>query len=228
MKYIFAFIFSVIGLSAMGQQISYNQWKEKAKTEINLRPEYGNLPKDKEQIKADNDFIATVLKLDTTRQKASENLVKLGFSYLYQGDLQTAMFRFNQAWLLNPKNENAYWGFAAVYFSFNDDVEALKQLEKGLLLNPNSANLLTDKATIYTGYHVSKNDMTYLDKAISLFNKSYKIDPLNQNTLFKLSAAYYYKNDCANAWRYYNECVKLGGRSISPGYADALRKQCKL
>jgi tetratricopeptide (TPR) repeat protein len=226
MKSLFLFFISLISLASFAQQVNYAQWKEEAKSEINLVPEYGNATKTKEQIAVDDDFIKVCLKEDGTYQKASGHMVKLGFKYLYQGDIKTAMRRFNQAWLLDHKNENAYWGFGAIYFTFSDYAEALKQLDKGLVINPNSSNILTDKATIYNGYFISKHDINDLNKAIALFNQSYKIDPGNQNTLFKMSVAYFYKQDCANAMRYYNECMKLGGQPIPQGYADALKKQC--
>jgi tetratricopeptide (TPR) repeat protein len=128
--------------------------------------------------------------------------------------------------LLDPKKENNYWGLASVYFSFNDYDEALNQLEKGLAINPNSANILTDKATIYAALYYAKQNPEYLDKAISIFNRSYKIDPLNQNMLFKLSVAYFYKKDCVNALKFHNECKKLRGRPITQDYTDALKKMC--
>jgi len=226
MRCIFTLVFSLIVASSFAQQISYADWKEEAKTQINLRPEYGNVVKSQGEIDEDNKFIETVLGQDTTRRKGSEHLVDLGFNYLYRGDLKTAMRRFNQAWLLDPKNENAYWGFGAIYFSFNDFNEALKQLEKGLLINPNSSNILTDKATIYTSFYRNDHNPDWLNKAVELFSKSYKIDPSNQNTLFKLSAAYYYKSDCINAKKFYDECMKLGGRPIPDGYAEAIKKLC--
>jgi tetratricopeptide (TPR) repeat protein len=226
MRYIFILMLLLIGPSSFAQQMSYADWKEEAKTHINLLPEYGNVVKSQGQIDEDNKFIETVLSQDTTRRKGSEHLVRLGFTYLYRGDLETAMRRFNQAWLLDPKNENAYWGFGAIYFTFNDTEEALRQLEKGLLINPNSSNILTDKATIYTSFYRNDHNADHLNKAIEIFNRSYKIDPSNQNTLFKLSAAYYYKNDCANARKFYNECMKLGGNPIPDGYAEAIKKLC--
>ncbi len=226
MKYIFFLLVFFTAKVSFSQQITYDQFKEEAKTEINLRPEYGNVKKDKELLEEDKKFIDFELKQNGTLQKASEELVKLGFSYLYKGDLKTSMRRFNQAWLLNPKNENSYWGFGAIYFTFNDKEEALKQLERGLLINPNSSNILTDKATIYMSFSMDSHKPDYLDKAITIFNQSYKIDPTNKNTLFKLSAAYYYKKDYLNAWRFYDECLKLGGQQISSGYLEALKKQC--
>ena len=72
----------------------------------------------------------------------------------------------------------------------------------------------------------NKGNAEDLNIAIGFFNKSYNIDPLNQNTLFKLSAAYYYKKDCKNAWRFYNECMKLGGKPVTQDYTDALKKMC--
>lgn len=226
MRYLIVGFLTLMSFSSFAQQMSYKEWQEKASTEINLRPEYGNVKKDKAHTEEDRKFIQTVLKEDVTNRKGSEHLVQLGFTYLYRGDLETAMRRFNQAWLLDPKNENAYWEFAAIYFTFNDYDEALKQEEKGLLINPNSSNILTDQATIYTSLYMSKHNIEYLSTAIEIFNKSYKIDPANQNTLFKLSVAYFYKKDCSNAWKFYDECMKLGGKPVPAGYTEALKKQC--
>lgn len=226
MKYILIILSIFIAQSSFAQQMSYSEWQQEAKSEIRLLPEYGNAEKTKEQKETDDELIKTELKIDTTHRKASEHLVRLGFDYLYRGNLKTAMYRFNQAWLLDPKNEDAYWGFASIYFSFNDYDEALKQLNKGLLINPHSSNFITDIATIYTGYYAKKHNINDLNKAIELFNKSYSIDPSNQNTSFKLSAVYYYKKDCINAWKFYNVCQKLGGQPITQDYTEALKKMC--
>ena len=208
------------------QQVTYKEFQEEAKTEINLRPEYGNLKKSTDYDSADKTFINNALQEDGTPRKASEHLVQLGFKYLYQSDLKTAMRRFNQAWLLDPTNENSFWGFGAVYFMFDDKEEALKQLKKGLSINPKNSKLLTDEATINMAYYQVNQDKHYLLTAIELFNQSYQIDSQNQNTLFKLSAAYFYNKDCINAWKFYDECMKLGGKPIPPGYKDALQNQC--
>lgn len=227
MKYFFAIIIGLISTYSSAQDVSYLDFKNKAKEDINLQPEYGRAKKSADQLDADKDFIKLVLQQDGTNRKGSEHLVRLGFDYLYRKDFITAMKRFNQAWLLDNTNENAYWGFASVYFSFNDYEEALVQLNKGLLINPNSSNILTDQATIYTGYYAKSQNINDLDKAIQLFNRSYRIDPLNPNTLFKLSVAYYYKKDCVNALKFYNEHEKAGGKAATPEYAAALKQLCK-
>ncbi|MFD2162486.1 tetratricopeptide repeat protein [Paradesertivirga mongoliensis] len=227
MKYNITFILLFITTLAFGQQITYSGWKEEAKTEIRLLPKYGNAIKTKEQKASDQELIQTYLKQAGTNRKASELLVKLGFDYLYKQDLKTAMYRFNQAWLLDPTNENVFWGFGAIYFSFGDFESGMYQYDEGLKLNPNSSNILTDKATVYMTRFMKSNSDKDFNLAINHFKKSYSIDSKNQNTLFKMSACYFVKKDCDNAWKYYNECKELGGRPITKEYTEALTRSCK-
>ena len=227
MRHLITISFLLFSASLFGQGLTYCSWKEEGKINIRLLPGYGGVEKTAEQKKADQELIDTYTAQAGSRSNGSELLVKLGFDYLYKGDLKTAMYRFNQAWLLNPNNANAYWGFGAVYFSFGDVDSALKQYNEGLKMDANSTNILTDKATIYmTSYMSSKNEKDY-NQALSLFKKSYLIDSKNQNTLFKISACYFIKKDCENAWKYYNECRKLGGRPITKEYTEALKQGCK-
>ena len=226
MKYLFLLFAIFFSVPVFAQQITYEQWQAEAKTEINLQPEYGNAPKNEGQKQADRDFIKIALKSDTTPLKASEHLVSLGFTYLYRGDLETAMRRFNQAWLLDPKNENAYWGYGAIYASFNDYKMALDMYEKGLAINPKSSNILTDKATMYMVSFEKNQNVDDLKTATEIFKQSYIIDRTNQNTLFKLSICYFFSNDCTNAMKYYNECKKLGGKPITSDYTNALMAKC--
>ena len=40
--------------------------------------------------------------------------------------------------------------------------------------------------------------------------ESIAVDPKDPNTTYKLSVCYWIKDDCDNAWKYYDECKKLG------------------
>jgi tetratricopeptide (TPR) repeat protein len=215
-----------MSIAVYGQQIDHPNWQEESKDNIRLLPEYGNVTKTKNQKEADDDFIKLSLQQDGSREKASEHMVESGFSYLYRNDLKTAMYRFNQAWLLNPKNENAYWGFGAVYFMFNDFENAMTQYTKGLKINPESSNILTDKATLYLTKFNTTGGKVNLDSATTIFKRSYLVDPKNQNTLFKLSACYFLNDNCKDARKYYEECQALGGRPITKEYTEALKKRC--
>ncbi len=103
MKSILTTLLLFLSLSVFGQQISWKDWEVESKTDIRLLPKYGNAEKTPEQKKIDQDFIAMSLAQDTTHRKASDHLIGLGFKYIYR-DIKTAMYRFNQAYLLDPTN----------------------------------------------------------------------------------------------------------------------------
>ncbi|WP_316785361.1 tetratricopeptide repeat protein [Pedobacter frigiditerrae] len=227
MKYYFALLaFTFVYLSGFSQQITYSQWKEEAKNNMALIPKYGNLPKTEQQKDADAILVKTFLEQHETHRKSSETLVKMGFNYLHRGDLETAMYRFNQAFLLDPTNEDVFWGFGRIYFTFGDYEAANKQYNEGLAINPKSSNIITDIASIHMAIYENTKNEKELDKAIEIFKKAYAIDSENQNVLFKLSAAYFYKNDCANAWIFHDKCKKLGGKPLTADYTKALTAKC--
>ena len=217
----------------MGQKMTSEQWNEEAKTNIRLLPKYGHIPKTEGQKSADKEFIETTLKKYPTNREASEHLIELGFKYLYN-DVKTAMYRFNQAYLLDSTNTDIYWGYGGVYMTLGDLENAQKIYLEGLSIDPKSTHLLTDYGTYFmTQYYElqpldEKNALVHLDSAINYMTKSYQFDNKDQNTTFKLSVCYYQKKDCKNAWKYYNECKSLGGQPITEDFTNALTEQCKI
>jgi tetratricopeptide (TPR) repeat protein len=118
--------------------------------------------------------------------------------------------------------------------TLGDYQRAQQQYTAGLAIDPNNTHLLTDYGTYYmTQYFAQlpigeKNALNQLDSAIYYMTKSYQIEKKDQNTTFKLSVCYYQKKDCQKAWRYYKECMALGGQTITEEYTKALEEQCKL
>jgi tetratricopeptide (TPR) repeat protein len=80
----------------------------------NTRPMYGEVSKNEEYKKEDNDFKIDCLKQFKTIDSAVNVHIDLGWRYFYKNDLKTAMKRFNQAWLLNSEFPDSYFGFAAL------------------------------------------------------------------------------------------------------------------
>ena len=87
----------------------------------NEQPMYGGVAKPAALVEADQHFIETVLKRGYTRAKGSDDAVTTGWNYFFQKDLATAMKRFNQAWLLDPDNGDAFHGFALVLMERDHD-----------------------------------------------------------------------------------------------------------
>jgi Tfp pilus assembly protein PilF len=218
-----------------GQNAAFDSWEEEAERNIRLRPKYGKVIKTKEQIEADEAFIRETLQqrqFAGDRTKASNQMVKTGFDYLYKGDLKTAMYRFNQAYLLDSLNSDIYWGFGGIYMTLQKYEEAKMQYLEGLSISPNNTHLLTDLGTYYSlqCQLLQPTDeiqaLISLDSAIINLKKSYAIDSQDPNTTFKLSTCYLVRSDCDNAWRYYEECVALGGQPIPDGYAEYIKSKC--
>ena len=80
----------------------------------NELPMYGGKEKTSAQIAADVTFLRWVLDKGYTLKTGSRGSVKLGWKYHRKGDPATAMKRFNQAWLQDPENGDAFLGFAIV------------------------------------------------------------------------------------------------------------------
>lgn len=218
-------------LQLTAQEMSLQQWNQEAQTNIRLLPKYGQLPKNEHQKNADKEFIEATMKQFPDARKASDHLIALGFKYLYK-DIKTAMYRFNQAYLLDSTNADIYWGFGGIYTTLGDFKKAARQYREGLSVAPKNPHLLTDYGTWFMAQSQSnpgdnKQSGELLDSAIYYLEKSYTIDPKDQNTSFKLSAAYFYKGDCKNAWKYWDICTAAGGDPITEDYTEALKKQCQ-
>jgi Tfp pilus assembly protein PilF len=213
--------------------MSMSEWDKLSSQDIRLLPKYGYVLKSPEQREADQSLIKTSLKQDTTPKKASAHFIRLGFNYLYKNDLKTAMYRFNQAYLIDSTNTDIYWGYGAVYMTLQNYQKAKRQYTYGLAINPENTHLLTDLATYYMDQYYAllaesqKDELGNLGTAIDYLTKSYTIDPKDQNTLFKLSACFLNKSDCRNARKYYDACKALGGSPITEEYTKALGEKCK-
>jgi tetratricopeptide (TPR) repeat protein len=231
-------ILILFSLASLGQKMQVSPLEEEAKTNKRLLPRYGLLPKTESEIAADKDFVRETMKqaqFNGDYKAASGHLIKLGFDYLYKRDLRTAMYRFNQAYLLDSTNTDIYWGYGAFYMTLGNYEEGKKQYTQGLSINPNNTHLLTDYGTYFLsqyyglkGAGYEKDDvMTNLDTAIMFLNKSFNINKNDPSTTTKLSICYWLKGDCEKAWDFYDKSKELGGQQLTEEYTADLKKKCK-
>jgi tetratricopeptide (TPR) repeat protein len=226
MKKLMLILLLLIPAAIYGQQMTYDKWEKEALTDKGMLPKYGNLPKNDEELKADSEFLNNAIELDSTAEKASAHMVDLGFQFLYD-DPKIAMYRFNLAYLLDSTNSDVYWGYGAVFFIFNRLDLTREQYEIGLALNPDNTRLLTDYGTTYMSEYFINQDVSLLDKAISIISRSYIKDPTNQNTSYKLASCYLMKSDCENTRKFYDACMSFGGTPITEEFKAAINIKCK-
>ena len=118
--------------------------------------------------KADEAFIRDNTLRYNTRQAASMAFASRGWGAVKTKQLASAMLLFNQAWLLNPKNYRAFWGFGAVLSQQGRLAEAIDQLEtaRELIDEPaQRAALLADLATVHSEYAARLPSSEQLERA---------------------------------------------------------------
>lgn len=208
---------------------NFEKWQEESFENIRLLPRYGYAYKAPGQLAADAEFIKSIKSLEdfTDMRSASNHQVELGFNYLQRGDLRTAMYRFNQAYLLDSTNTDDYWGYGAVYMQLGRPDLAEHQYKTGLSKDSFNHHLWTDLATVYSTRAQENKDTVALKTAIQYLQKSYAIEPGDVNTVYKLSVTHYLMGNCKEAKRYFEECVKMGGQRITPAFRVALEDDCR-
>ncbi len=127
------------------------------RTPIDQVPMYG--PMDRAAVPqlraADEQLIAGTTKHYGSREAASTAFADQGFRFYQANDNEKAMRRFNQAWLLNPENGDAYWGFASILNDRKDYCEAAKHMRTALTKPGLQKAALPDAGLIFAGCSAS-------------------------------------------------------------------------
>ena len=114
-----------------------------------LQPLFGGLtPAQATQIIGEAQLKAIAASFNSPTE-ASTFFTTKGFEYLNENKPDTAAYRFNLAWLLNPQNAEAYRGLGIVASAQPTPDAAIGLLAKGLTLAPASAPMMSDLGASY-------------------------------------------------------------------------------
>ncbi|TDM00393.1 MAG: hypothetical protein C4K58_04080 [Flavobacteriaceae bacterium] len=217
-KHLLLLLMVLIPLLGFGQKVSKKQKKStktsassSAQTQVsNLLPMYGPGKKSPELIEIDNLFIQDALKsFEGDPAKASEYYTDKAWEYFWEKDLDTAMKRFNQGWLLDKNNYGCYWGFAVILGTKEQYEESVTYFEKALSLNPNEARLYSDFALTYFQLYFKDNNQKHLNSGIALLEKGLLIDPNYAKTHAQLAAFYLLLENKPKASHHYKIAMEL-------------------
>jgi len=214
------------------QHLTYSEWQWQSAVDNRLAPRYGGRDKTAEQLASDSAFVAQTLAVEPDRRKASEGLTQLGFQLLREGNLVHAMYRFNQAWLLDPSEPEIFRGYGAFFMALDRSTDAGQEYAYGLMVDSVNVPLMVDfSAAILAEQHQmetkdpEKADLM-LSAAIRLLERAMRFDPKSAEAAFKLSVCHVVKKECAEAWRYHDLAVSLGSTSITPKFEAQLKAEC--
>jgi tetratricopeptide (TPR) repeat protein len=161
----------------------------------NQRPMYGGIEKTPAMKAADEAYIKSVLAAGYTRAGASKEASKLGFQYLEKDDAASAMKRFNQAWLLDPANGEAYHGFALVLLGRDGNEHGGEAMFRKALSYPSA---LAGTNADYGRYLILKQRYA---EAVPVLDAGIVKDGSYGVVRALLAVALYHKGDAARACR---------------------------
>lgn len=199
--------------------------------DLSLIPLYGDGEKTKseEEIRADDQFRRDAVKSAGSADRAASVLIAKGFESVAANDLDTAMRRFNQAWLLKPNRADVYWGLAAVESSRGNDVSSLKLFEEARNIDPKNPELLSDYAFGHMRFasHAAKTPeegKQHLLTAAQLLHDAKAINPKFELAYTNSALLFAELNRPQEAWEQVFAAEALGGKSLNPRFLNDLNK----
>ncbi|MEO5737664.1 MAG: hypothetical protein ABIQ82_09420 [Variovorax sp.] len=178
---------------------------------------------------ADERFIAEVSAQYGSREKAARVWTEQGFMFYQKNNLDMAVRRFNQAWLLDPGNAEPYAGFASVLHDQGKICDAMRMMNEALKRNPPSfQGIYPDAARITTLCAVNDKALAptaqeeLLGKAEALYVKAEQIEPDKRYVYSSWATAYYWRGLYTRAWSMVARERAAGGQPAD-GFLRQLR-----
>lgn len=190
--------------------------------ELRMLPLFGEGPKSPDHIEWEIRFLSDCDQNFSSREEASQFFAARGWDYLAEGKLDTATYRFNLAYILNPRNADSFWGLGVVTYQRGQLPEAIHLLKKGIDVVDTNAVLITDLATVQLKLFEEKQEKDLLNEAISWLDRSASLDPSYANTFSYLSWAHYLQSDYSKAWASLHRARALDLSSIDVTYLRQL------
>lgn len=189
---------------------------------LNILPLFGERAKTAAQIDYEVHFLSDCDQNFSSRQEASKFFADRGWDYISDGQLDTAAYRFNLAWLLNHNNADAYWGLGVVCYQKEKLPDAIRMLKRGLTVADSNVVLMTDLATVQIKYFQAKQQKDDLVEAEQHLLKAVAISPRSADAYQKLSLVNYMKGDYNKAWDYLHQARSLDLSTIDLSFLNDL------
>ncbi|TGE21422.1 hypothetical protein E5K00_14125 [Hymenobacter aquaticus] len=180
-----------------------------------LLPLFGGLSAEAAQQLMGPAFLASIDKSFPSRAEASKFFSNKGYEYINENKPDTALYRFNLAWLLDQKNADAYRGLGIVASRNETPDESISLLTQGLVLAPTNSLLLSDLGTSYLIRYQQTKKKKDLEQAQKHLEQALAADTTNAFAWQQMARIQYYREDYLKAW----EAVHKG-RSLNVGSLD--------
>jgi len=165
-----------------------------------LQPLFGGLTPTQAEELLGAPFVTKLSNSFASRAEASRFFSAKGYEYLSESQTDTAAYRFNLAWVLDPNNADAYHGLGIVASSAATPDQSIDLLTKGLTLTPANSALLSDLGATYLIRYQQTKKKKDLTTGTELLEKATAQDATNAAGWQQLARSYYYQEKYPQAW----------------------------
>ena len=133
-------------------------------------PMWEGINKSPSQIMADKRFTSTIrAKGSKSVNRAIFRAIQLGWQFVAKKQPDTAIKRFNQAWLLSPNHPDIHWGFAVATHLQRKPLSVVERhFRKAESLKKNNPALFADHGRILENSGQHKKAIVYFKKALAI------------------------------------------------------------
>jgi tetratricopeptide (TPR) repeat protein len=177
---------------------------------------YGHIKKCSDLIDIDNRFLEDCDKTFKNRKEAAAHMIARGWRYFYAKKYDTAMMRFNQAWLLDSLNSQIYWGFGDLLGLQRKFKESLALYKRSIKIDSAKSTVWEDMSISYGNIFFESKEQRYLDSSIQATRQAIKIDPHNAAFYGELAADYSYFIQKDSAKKYLKIAEQMNPNVVNP------------
>ncbi len=180
-------------------------------------PMYGTAGKTRKLTERDAAFIASIEKAGKTRQTVAKDVIRQAWEAYGKTDYKSAIRKFNQAWLLDPENGDAYHGFALISTVRDKNADEAEKFFRMALGKPGVS------ANAYVSYGRFLWIVERHDEAQVQLQKGLAVSPTAHNARLHIARVYYKKKDYGKAC----EWARLARDNNDELPPDFLEEMCK-
>ena len=181
-------------------------------------PMYGSTAeKPRKLTQKDAAFIASIEKAGKTRQAVARDVIIDAWGAYGATDYRTAVRKFNQAWLLDPENGDAYHGFALISTVRDKNADQAEKFFRMAIAKPGVS------ATAYVSYGRFLWIVERLDESLVQLRKAIEVNPTVKDARLHIARVYYKKKDFSQACEWARK-AKENHDDLPP---DFLEDMCK-
>jgi tetratricopeptide (TPR) repeat protein len=158
------------------------------------------------QADAEREFVEKIENSKISKEEAVDFYITRGWYFYHRNSLDTAMLKFNQAYLLDTENPDVYWGMGCIMGKREQTNNAIDLFKKGLQKDKDHTMLMMHLSSAY----VEKTFLPYVSKSNKdrlLFTANRLIvqvidkDRDNGDAHYRRAIIAFLRKEYAQAWR---------------------------